>query len=662
MHKFVLTALVALFLLVYGYTLAPSVASQGDSAELVSAAYLLAIPHPSGYPLFTIVGHLFTLLAWGSVAWRVNLFAAMAQIGTLVLIFRFLYVQTKQLTVAVVGTLALGFSYLFWLYGLIAEVFSLNDLIILAIVYVAWEISRGRKYWPMLFLLFGLGFSNHLTWVLVTPAIVYLLWPVFWKEVAKRRWRERVGFGLKLFGALALGLSPYLYIFWRAKTAISPVSWTYPTDLSSMWRLFTRADYGTFVALAGNDPALATLVQKWGQLSTYFRFALDDFLVWGLLLAVIGLVSGLFRYRKLTIFLLINFLSGLFFLAYANFPLTIYYGSPLAIVERFYLFPNLFMAMFIALGAGFAIQLAREIKIVRFLTVVGVVWYLVAQFLMNFPLVNQRDNYLADKFGQNLFRSVPPGAIVVPQGDIPSFLAYYARYVERVRPDTEVLVMIQAGQGNNYRYLRSMRKDLVFDFPKSMAIAQVISDNRSKPIYFFGPPNFVVPGLVASQSGFMYHFFPGAEVKSFSVWKQEHEKWMAGYDFPTPLEIARAQTLSDRVLLEIYADINNLAGDTCFSNADYQCARDYYQDALKYDAVKVVTIAQLGRSLGKLGDCALAEEKLLEVRRLDAVNDFVLSDLLTLAKECFHDNVRAKKYQDLWDASRKNLPNELKNL
>ena len=39
----------------------------GDSGELVTAVYLLGIPHPSGYPVYCLLGKLWTLLAtWGS--------------------------------------------------------------------------------------------------------------------------------------------------------------------------------------------------------------------------------------------------------------------------------------------------------------------------------------------------------------------------------------------------------------------------------------------------------------------------------------------------------------------------------------------------------------------------------------------------------------------
>src|SRR2546428_12590155 len=54
----------------------------GDSGELVTAVHLLGIPHPSGYPLYVLLGKLWTLLIpLGSVAFRMSLFSAACAAG-----------------------------------------------------------------------------------------------------------------------------------------------------------------------------------------------------------------------------------------------------------------------------------------------------------------------------------------------------------------------------------------------------------------------------------------------------------------------------------------------------------------------------------------------------------------------------------------------------
>src|SRR5512139_4186294 len=60
----------------YGLGACPTI-YVGDSGELVTAAHTLGIPHPSGYPLYVLLGKLWTLLVpVGSIAYRMSLFSA----------------------------------------------------------------------------------------------------------------------------------------------------------------------------------------------------------------------------------------------------------------------------------------------------------------------------------------------------------------------------------------------------------------------------------------------------------------------------------------------------------------------------------------------------------------------------------------------------------
>ena len=61
--------------LVYLATLAPDItwAYQGtDGGDLITAAYTLGVPHPSGYPTYVLMGWLFSKLPVGTIAWRFN--------------------------------------------------------------------------------------------------------------------------------------------------------------------------------------------------------------------------------------------------------------------------------------------------------------------------------------------------------------------------------------------------------------------------------------------------------------------------------------------------------------------------------------------------------------------------------------------------------------
>src|SRR5438105_10311575 len=62
-------------LVLYFFTAARDIVV-GDTPELITAAVTLGIPHPPGYPLFAMLGHLFSLLPVGEPAWRVNWMSA----------------------------------------------------------------------------------------------------------------------------------------------------------------------------------------------------------------------------------------------------------------------------------------------------------------------------------------------------------------------------------------------------------------------------------------------------------------------------------------------------------------------------------------------------------------------------------------------------------
>ena len=61
---------------VYAFGACPTI-YVGDSGELVTAVALLGIPHPTGYPLYVLLGKAWTMIfPFGSVAWRMSIFSA----------------------------------------------------------------------------------------------------------------------------------------------------------------------------------------------------------------------------------------------------------------------------------------------------------------------------------------------------------------------------------------------------------------------------------------------------------------------------------------------------------------------------------------------------------------------------------------------------------
>src|SRR4051794_25085412 len=74
-------------LLVYLRTLCRTI-YVGDSGELAAAVHVLGIPHPPGYPLYVLLGKLFSMLVpIGKPALRLNLFSAVCASASSLFLF-----------------------------------------------------------------------------------------------------------------------------------------------------------------------------------------------------------------------------------------------------------------------------------------------------------------------------------------------------------------------------------------------------------------------------------------------------------------------------------------------------------------------------------------------------------------------------------------------
>ena len=110
----------------------------GDSGELVAAVHTLGIPHPSGYPLYVLLGKLWTVLVpVGSIAFRMSLFSAFCAAAAVACF----YLVGRRLRLAAVpalfSSLLLAFSPSFWSQANIQRVYSLNALLVVKALYLA---------------------------------------------------------------------------------------------------------------------------------------------------------------------------------------------------------------------------------------------------------------------------------------------------------------------------------------------------------------------------------------------------------------------------------------------------------------------------------------------------------------------------------------------
>src|ERR671912_653272 len=210
-----------LVLVFYLKTLAPTVLYLQhpkllDAVMLQMQVAVLGITHPTGYPTYLMLTHLFTYLPFGDPAYRVNLASAVY--------------AALAVVAAAAGALAFGLGASLWSQAVIAEVYTLNALLVSAtvVVLLLWREHRRDRYLLLSAFLVGLCLTNHLTSGLLLPASLLL--------VALVDWRRLVDVRLVLGGAwlFLLGLTPYLYLPIRA-TMDPPMDANNPTNLERFW-------------------------------------------------------------------------------------------------------------------------------------------------------------------------------------------------------------------------------------------------------------------------------------------------------------------------------------------------------------------------------------------------------------------------------------------
>jgi hypothetical protein len=213
------------FLLLYGAMSAPGL-DWGDAAEAQLAAWTAGLSHPTGYPLFLMLGWVWThaLAVFGVPPTRaMTLFSVTTGAATVAFMVPMMRAGLRRanlhlgegwsLAAAAATALFFGLSHTFWSQALLAEVYTLHALFLVLLLWGLWSEEWGPRRLPWLALLYGVALSHHRSAVLWLPGL--LLW--VWLErralfpPGANPTRQILGWvGLVMLPQLA-----YLYVAWR---------------------------------------------------------------------------------------------------------------------------------------------------------------------------------------------------------------------------------------------------------------------------------------------------------------------------------------------------------------------------------------------------------------------------------------------------------------
>jgi 4-amino-4-deoxy-L-arabinose transferase-like glycosyltransferase len=421
-------ALTALALFVYVSTLTPSLSYLSpDGNELATIPYLLGLAHSPGYPVYTWLGKLFTLLPFGDIAHRVNLLSAAMgalSIGSLYLLITIILnprVASPMLrrTAALFSAMLFAFSPTFWSQSVIAEVYAPNiafiALTLLALLY--WEKTRRDRDFFLFALAFGLSLGTHISNLGFAPAFVVFILLTDPSSLKRPRW------WLAAIAGFGIGILQFLWRTLNDRMMLERA----PVTIMGMYKYTLGAFSQIKFAFPIEELPL--------RLVLYIDLIRNEFGLSGILFGLVGLFSLLFRRTKYYFLLVLMYLVHVwFFIQYRVFDL-----------EVFFLAAHFIWAIFIAFGItellGALERLAKRLKnsfTVRILTsALALLTILIGltPLARNWYTSDRSDDVAVNDFYANVWEILPENSALITRGGVMGYDAFYWPLIYNTRTD-----------------------------------------------------------------------------------------------------------------------------------------------------------------------------------------------------------------------------------
>ncbi|MFN2169291.1 MAG: protein O-mannosyl-transferase family [Anaerolineae bacterium] len=430
----------------YLITLAPTVLA-GDGGEFQFVPYLLGVAHPTGYPLYCLLGWAWShLLPVGDVAYRMNLFSAFASTAAVGLLYPLSLLLFGQILPALsIGArrlLGLLAATLFattptlWSQSIIAEVYGLHILLVVLFLFLLLEWGEQGRFslLVMAACCFGLGLAHHRTTLLLAPAALAYVW------LTARRQRQTISTKRRswLWVVVAALLPLVLYLYIPLRAPHTPYLHL-PLDEGRELVLYENsvASFFDFV-LGGPFGGSLDLSVDLGQRLSMAWDLLRGEVGWpGVLLALLGLLT-LIRARRWPVLAL----TGLIYVATVTFNLVYTIGDIFVLFIPSYLM----VVLWIAVGVGGLAEVAasrartpgRSLSSRPWAALIVLPFFLLPAWTVAryYDQVDQSGNARARSRWQRILAEPLPSRAALISNDRNDIMPmWYFQYVEDRRPD-----------------------------------------------------------------------------------------------------------------------------------------------------------------------------------------------------------------------------------
>lgn len=417
---------------VYLITLAPGVTFI-DSGELSLASVTLGVAHPTGYPLFTMLGKIFTLIPVGDEVYRLNLMSAFISSASLLIFFNlisFLFEllneaqKTKTLSedsllnLSLASTLILAFTLTYWKASTSIEVYSLHSFFLILNIFLFLKLCFGKEkkitgnYWILFAFVLGLSFTNHLSVIFLAPAFLYLYFAEF--GISKNSILRLIFLSIPF----AAGLTVYIYLFVRADSGA--FNWGNTYNFDNFLRHFTAKEFEGRMFTGSEN-----VKKQFGFLTANLP---KEFLYIPVFFVIPGLIMLWQKSKNLLIFFLLLIVTTIFFSVNYNIPDISNYFLPV------------YISVTVLIGIGFMLILEKlSGKNKSSLSYIFLILPVII-LSFNYESANEsKDNYVKEYTG-NVYKYAPQNSIIISKlWDFLVSPSLYYQNVAGIRPDIIII-------------------------------------------------------------------------------------------------------------------------------------------------------------------------------------------------------------------------------
>ncbi|MCK5700771.1 MAG: DUF2723 domain-containing protein [Cyclobacteriaceae bacterium] len=463
MKKFLLkyyAELTGLFVfLIYLQTLCPTV-TEFDSGELITVQATLGIAHPTGYPLFTILGYLFSKIPLPiSIAYKLNLLCAIWCAATVIILVKTMKLLLDNInvfmkkniewsdlpfskselikTITAISTgLVFAFSYTFWAQATKTEVYSLQLFLYALIIYFGFKaflrmdidplVKKNflSKDWLLVSIFVGLGFANHMMTIYLLPFLTFLF------------------FSKNNLSLLSLRKFMCLTIISFTISVLLYLSLLLSAQMNSGFNLWLLPNFTDWISHVRGKMYYGLVIDSLGEITQQLKAFVESLMIGfsresrrggdfsiNILFVVAGIVLSAIILRKLFYtFMSIIIVAFLFSISYAILDIQEYF---LLIFYSFSFFWGI--CIYYILSA----QKISANRLVRLAIPVTLIFLLAVN---NYKEIDRSDNYLFEDYINALFDTMEPNSILITnQWDTIESPAFYFQKVEGRRRDLEIV-------------------------------------------------------------------------------------------------------------------------------------------------------------------------------------------------------------------------------